>query len=75
MALHVLQRIADHIQKSPFLTIMIDETADVSNQEQVTRSVDDDLEVYEDFLGLYQVTSIGAGSLVAVIKDTMSRLN
>lgn len=78
MALHVLRRIADHLQKSPFLTIMIDETVDVSNQEQVTiimRSVDDDLEVYKDFLGLYQVTSIGAESLVAVIKDTMTKLN
>lgn len=75
MALHILRHIADHLQKSPFLTIMIDETANVSNQEQVTiimRSVDDDLEVYEE---LYQVTPIGAESLVAVITDTMTRLN
>ena len=57
---------------------MIDETTDTSNQEQVTvvvRRVDEDLEVNEEFLGCYQVTSIGADSLVAVIKDTMTRIN
>lgn len=31
MALRVLRSIADHLQNSPFLTIMIDETTDVSN--------------------------------------------
>ena len=58
--------------------MMIDETTDVSNQEQVTIviwRVDVDLEVYEEFIGLYQVASIGADSLTAVIKDTMIRLN
>ena len=48
MALCVLRSIADHLQKSPFLTVMIDETADISNQEQVTvvvRRVDEDLTV------------------------------
>lgn len=30
MALRVLRSIADHLQNSPFLTIMIDETTDVS---------------------------------------------
>ena len=41
----------------------------------VMRRVDEDLEVYEDFLELYQVASIGADSLAAVIKDIMTRLN
>lgn len=78
MAHHVLRDVADHLQKSPFLSIMIDETTDVSNQEQVTivmRRVDEDLEVYEGFLGLYQVASISVDSLTAVIKDIMTRLN
>ena len=78
MAHHVLRRVADSLQRSPFLTIMIDETTDVSNQEQVTvvmRRVNEELEVYEEFLGLYQVASIVADSLAAVIKDTMTRLN
>ena len=69
MALHVLRRIADHLQKSPFLTVMIDETTDISNQEQVTvviRRVDEDLGVYEELLGLYHVDSITTDFLTAV---------
>ena len=72
MAHNVLRSIAVDLQKSTFLTIMIDETTDISNREQVTiviRRVNDDFEVYEEFLGLYHVHSIGADSLTAVIKD------
>ena len=57
---------------------MIDETTDVSNQEQITivmRRINEDLEVYEGFLGLYQVAPVIADSLVAVIKDVMTRIN
>ena len=78
MGLHVLRSIADQIQSSPFITVMIDETNDVTNQEQVAivfRRVDGNLDVCEEFVGLYHVDSIGAESLTAVIKDTMIRLN
>ena len=57
---------------------MIDETTDISNREQVTiviRRVDEDLEVYEEFIGLYQVDSICAERLTEVIKDCFIRLN
>ncbi len=50
---------------------MIDETTDISNREQVTvvvRKVDENLSVYEEFLGLYHVESIAAQFLAAVIK-------
>ena len=36
MALDVLRNITEKLQKSPYLTIMIDETTNVTNQEQVT---------------------------------------
>ena len=36
MALDVLRNITEKLQKSPYLTIMIDETTDVTNQEQIT---------------------------------------
>ncbi len=52
--------------------------ADASNVEQVTifvRWVTDDLQVHEDFLGLYSVPSIDAAMLVSVIKDVFLRLN
>ena len=39
------------------------------------RWVDDDLTVNKEFIGLYEVKSIEAPSLVHVIKDTLLRLN
>ena len=51
---------------------------DVCNQEQVTvvfRTVDENLSVNEEFIGLYSVDSITADVLTAVIKDIMLRLN
>ena len=77
MALDVLRNVIEK-QKSPYLTIMIDETTDVTNQEQVTivlRRIDDTFETCEEFIGLYTVSSIEAECLTEVIKDTMIRLN
>ena len=37
--------------------------------------VTQDLQVYEEFLGLYHVASIDAATLTAAIKDVMIRLN
>ena len=57
---------------------MVDETTDVTNQEQVTivmRKIDEDLAVYEEFLGLYAVSSIDAATLFTVIQDILLRLN
>ena len=57
----VLQVLSIKLQKSPFLSIMIDKTTDITNKEQVTivfRSVNDDFEVDEDFVGFYTVSSI-----------------
>ena len=66
MAMLVLRKITACLQKSPFLTLMLDETTDVSNKEQtaiVLRSVSEDLEVHEEFLGLYNVPCIDAVTL------------
>lgn len=57
---------------------MIKETTDVSNCEQViviNRSVNEDFEVFVEFIGLYQVDSIRTDSRTAVIKDTLMRIN
>ena len=78
MALDVLRTVIEKLQKSPYLTIMIDETTDVTNQEQVTivlRRIDDTFETCEEFIGLYTVSSIEAACLTEVIKDTMIRSN
>lgn len=74
MAQHVLRHIAGQIQNSRFITVMIDETTDVCNQEQIW-TVDENLSVNEEFIGLYSVDSITADVLTAVIKDVMLRLN
>lgn len=37
--------------------------------------VDDELNVHKEFMGLYEVPSIEASSLVFVIKNTLLRMN
>ena len=77
-AFQVLREIATAIHTAPFFTIMVDETTDVSNREQVViciRWVSKNFDVHEDFIGLYKVDQIDAGTLVYVIKDTLLRLN
>jgi hypothetical protein len=78
MGLEVLRNIASSLHTSQFYSIMADETADVSNKEQVViciRWVDDDLEINEEFIGLYQVGTIDAATLTKVISDVLLRLN
>ena len=78
MAHVVLRQIASSIHSSPFYTIMVDETTDVSNQEQVVlciRWVSSDFEVHEEFMGLYSVESTRADTLISVIKDVFLRFN
>ena len=78
MAISFLRNITTSLQTSQFLTLMMDETTDISNKEQVTftiRWVSEDLEVHEEFIGLYEVPAIGAATLATVAKDTFTRLN
>ncbi len=78
MALQVLRRIAAQIQSAVFFTVMIDEATDCSNKEQVVlafRWVDEDLAAHEEFIGLYLTDSISAKALVAIIEDTILRMN
>ena len=78
MGVQVLRDVAADLQMSRYLTVMADETTDCSNREQVTvivRRVTEELEVFEEFLGLYHVTSIDAATLTTVIKDVLIRAN
>ena len=78
MALQVLREVAMGIQNAPFYTIMVDETSDVSNREQVVicfRWVGEYFDVHEDFVGLYKADSIDADTIVSIIYDTLQRLN
>ena len=78
MALQVLRQVVESVRSAPFLTIMIDETTDVSNKEQVVvcfRWMDSSLESHEEFIGVYQVASTAASSLVATVRDVLQRVN
>ena len=78
MALKVTRDVAECLHNSDFFTIMVDETTDSSNREQVVicfRWVDNSCEVHEEFVGLYLVSSIDAATLVQVIKDVLLRMN
>ena len=81
MAKMVLRDLTSSIQSAPFISIMIDETTDESNKEQVVicfRWVDDELDVHEDFIGLYETESTQfteAIALLTIIHDELNRLN
>ena len=78
MGLSILRDIASTLQSTPFLTVMVDETTDASNNEQVTvflRWVTDSLQVHEEFLGLYHVNSINAATITFVLTDIFMRFN
>ena len=50
---------------------MADETADISNKEQIViciRWVDDNLVVHEDFIGLHPLHRTDANTIVNVLK-------
>ena len=78
MAQHVLRSIAANLQESPFISIMADETTDISNHEQVViviRWITKDLIVHEEFIGLYEVACTDSATITAAIMDVLTRLN
>eukprot|EP00112_Aurelia_sp_Birch-Aquarium-sp1_P015994 Seg3588.3 transcript_id=Seg3588.3/GoldUCD/mRNA.D3Y31 product="Zinc finger MYM-type protein 1" protein_id=Seg3588.3/GoldUCD/D3Y31 len=78
MALGILREIAKNIQSAVIYTIMTDESADVSNKEQLVfciRWVDDELIVHEDFIGMHPMEGTSADQIVFIIKDILLRMN
>lgn len=78
MAQQILRNVAKRIQDSVFFTVMVDETTDSSNKEQVVlvfRWVDEDLVAHEEFASLYLTESITSAAIVAIIEDTILRMN
>ena len=78
MSHHILRKVASSVRLAPFCAIMVDETTDVANKEQVVlclRWVDSCLAAHEEFMGLYQVDSTEASVLNQVIHDFLTRLN
>ena len=74
----VLRNILDDIRSSPFFAVMVDETTDKSNNEQLTMVlrwpwVTEDFVVSEEFLGLYGLSRTDAQSIANVIQDAFLR--
>ena len=77
MALFIQREITNDVS-GQWYTIMVDETTNMSNTEQLVfciRYVDSNLEVHEEFIGLYSLESTSAESLFSTIKDILLRMN
>lgn len=74
----ILRDISRDIQHSKYFAILADETTDISNREQLViclRWIDCNLDVHEDFLGLYKIDDTGAETISKAILDALLRLN
>ena len=72
LAHSVQRRILEDIYSSSFLAVVVDETIDKSNKEQLTlvvRWISEDFVVSEEFLGFYYLSAIDAKSIVDAMKD------
>ena len=76
MGAQVLRKKLDTVRERRFYSMMTDEGTNVSNAEQhsfCVRSVDDNLNVDEDFLGFYELDNIRSATIVKAIKDILLR--
>ena len=70
--------ITTKLHSAKYYTIMADETTDADNKEQldvVFCYIHDELQAYEEFVGLYQLDKTDAKSIVATLKDVMVGMN
>lgn len=74
----VLRKIIKLVQNAVYYSVMVDETRDISNHEQVTfcfRYVDSKLNIHETFFGLYKTTSTTSENLFEIFNDVLRRFN
>ena len=73
----IVRDIAAEVRKAGAFSVIVDETQDAQRLYQVSmclRYVDEELEVQERFVGLYEVPSKTAAVMFTGIKDTLQRL-
>lgn len=76
MGSEVLRKRLDVVRDRRFFSMIADEGTDVSNSEQLSfcvRSVDEALNVNEDFLGFYEIDNIKSETIVNAIRDILIR--
>ena len=77
MALKILREIATNLQDLDFFTMMCDEATDVKNVFQLVvclRWVDENLNAHYEFIGLKDMPSTDADSIVRELKDVLLRM-
>ena len=78
MAHKVVRNIIDDLHKMQYYTVMLDKTADISVREQVSicfRFVTEDFDIHELFVGFYSTDSTTSTTLLALVKDVLSRFD
>ena len=78
MTLGMMRQISANIQSATFFTIIADEKAEVSNQEQLViciRWVDECFVIHEDFIGKHPLERSNADQVVAILKNALLRIN
>ena len=78
MSNEVARKIISNIQNSGMYAILVDETTDARNKQQLVfclRWVDDDLTTHEEFLGMHEIDSADSETITSVIKDILLRYN
>jgi len=74
----VLSQILKQIKQAKYFSVMIDETTDISRQEQVSlviRYTDDQFNVYERFIGFERTVEMTGEALFNLLLDWLKKLN
>lgn len=75
--LHLLKTMSRDIQNAKYFSIMVNESADLANEEQLLICfgwVDEDFKIHEDFIGFYPLPNTRADSIVKVILYVIHRM-
>lgn len=76
MADEIVRHVIDDVKKAEFYALILDETADVAQKEQVSLSLrvaDDQFQISEKFIGFYEVSKTDSMSLFNVVQDVLLR--
>lgn len=74
----IMRSLAGKIHRHHIYAVLIDDTQDITGTEQESiciRYVDDDLNVHEDFIGLYNVPDTTGNTISRMLFDVLTRLN
>ncbi|KAJ8897543.1 hypothetical protein PR048_002891 [Dryococelus australis] len=78
LSLTVVRKSNQDIKKNKYFALIVDEMTDYSTKEQVSislRRVNDDFDVFEYSIGLYETSSTTGDTLATIIEDVLLRLD